>query len=184
MARRYKKIADKTVALRAKFWPELTEDELWQRNKYDGFTSIPRTMPIILNIIDALTKAQPASSTYFALWCRAFDEMYVSLQDSEELAFHSGFNGQRAVRSWQGRMKALSDLGFIKTASGPRGSLSHAAIPNPHFVIRRLFAAKTPGLTANLFNTLVERASNIGAIDVEMELPEERASTGGAKTST
>lgn len=35
--------------------------------EYDGFTTIPRTMPLIMNIIDDLTKAKPASSNYFAL---------------------------------------------------------------------------------------------------------------------
>jgi hypothetical protein len=27
-------------------------------------------MPVIMNIIDTLTKNKPAGSTYFVLWCR------------------------------------------------------------------------------------------------------------------
>jgi len=174
MARRYKQVVEKVIALRSKFWPDLTEEELWNRKEFDGFTSIPRTMPIIMNIIDDLTKTKPASMTYLTLWCRAYDEMYVSLNDPAELAFHAGFTGQRAIRTWQDRMTALEKLGFVKLATGPRGSLSHAAIPNPHFVIRRLHEQKTPGLTAAAFNTLVERANEIGAKDMDMELPEQK----------
>ena len=174
MARRTKRIAQKVIALREKFWPDLTDEELWHHKEYDGFTSIPRTMPIIMNIIDDLTKGKPASMTYFSLWCKTFGEMYISLQNSDELAFHSGFTGQRAIRTWQDRMKSLADLGFVKVAAGPRGGLSHAAIPNPHLVIRRLHRDKHPGLTQAAFNTLVERANDIGAKDMENELPEDK----------
>lgn len=174
MARRLKRIVEKTVALREKYWPDLTAEELWNRKEFDGFTAIPRTMPIILNIIDDLTKGHPASSTYLALWCKAFDEMYISLQNSDDMAFQSGFSGQRALRSWQARMKALADLGFVRVATGARGSMSHAAIPNPHFVIRRLYNKKHAGLTETAFNSLLERASEIGAQDMTMLLPEDR----------
>lgn len=174
MARRFRKIVEKTIALRERHWPELVADELWSRKEFDGFTSIPRTMPLILSIIDDLTKGQPASSTYLSLWCKAFDEMYISLQNPEEMAYQAGFNGQRALRTWQLRMSALAELGFIKLAKGARGSLSHAAIPNPHFVIRRLHAQKQPGLTDAAFESLLERASEVGATDMTMPLPEDR----------
>jgi hypothetical protein len=113
---------------------------------YDGFTSIPRTMPIIMNIIDQLSEGSKRTSiTYLALWGQAFDEMYVSLQNADELAFHAGFSGQRAVRTWRERLQVLSDLGFIRLASGTSGRFSHAVILNPHFAVRRLRQAKTAG---------------------------------------
>lgn len=173
MATRTNRIGAKTTALRKKLWPDLSVDDLWYRKKFDGFTTIPRTMPIIMNIIDDLTKSKPASKTYFALWGKAYDEMYVSLQNAEDLAYHSGFSGQRAVRTWKERMQSLADIGFIRVASGPRGQLSHAVIVNPHFVIRRLHNEKTAGLTEAAFNTLLERANEISAKDMEIELPEE-----------
>ena len=170
-SKRGSKIGEKVTALRQKIFPEVEVDDLWHRKKYDGFTSIPRTMPIIMNIIDDLTKNKPASRTYLALWGHAYDEMYVSLQNADDLAYHSGFTGQRAVRTWKERMQSLSDLGFIHTAAGPRGSLSHAVILNPHFVVRKLHAENTPGLTEAAFNTLVERANEIGAKDMEIDMP-------------
>ncbi|MFC4270871.1 hypothetical protein ACFO8N_05160 [Sneathiella chungangensis] len=170
---RRRKVGKKTLALRSKLWPDLPENEFWDRNLYDGFTSIPRTLPIVMNIIDGLTKNKPASRTYFVLWCTAFDEMYVSLSKQEDLAFQSGFTGQRAIRTWRERMLSLEEFGFIKTAAGSRGDLSHAVIINPHFVIRRLYKNNTPGLTAAAYNTLLERANEIGAKDMEFSLPEE-----------
>lgn len=177
-----KKITKRNIELREKFWPELTEEEIWYHRSYDGFLSIPRTMPIILKIIDDLTKGKPASSTYFSLWCMTYPlEMYVSLQNVDDLAFYAGFTGQRATRQWRDRMRALADLGFVKIASGPRGDISHAGIPNPHFVIRRLHAAKTPGLVTATYNTLIQRATEIGASDMDMELPEEKAAREAAE---
>lgn len=173
MSRRYTQVSQKASALREKFWPELTDAEIWIHKDHGGFTSIPRTMPIIMNIIDDLTKGRPASSTYFGLWCKAYKEMYVPLTDHEEFAFHAGFTGQRAVKTWQDRMKSLADLGFVKVAEGPRGGLSHAAIPNPHFVIRRLHRDGYPGLTAAAFNSLIERGNDVVASDLEKQLPED-----------
>ena len=171
-----KKIIKKVIDLRSRLWPDLKEEELWSRNLYDGFTTIPRTMPIIMNIIDQLSEGSKRTSiTYLALWGQAFDEMYVSLKNASELAFHAGFTGQRAVRTWRERIKVLDDLGFIRTAPGTAGTYSHAIIVNPHFVVRRLFAANTPGLTVASFNALVERAINISAEDMSIPLPEDTA---------
>ncbi len=156
-----------------KFLPTLKH--LWHRNVYDGFTSVPRTMPLIMNIIDDLAPGSKRTSmTYLALWGQAFDEMYVSLQKTDELAFHSGYTGQRAVRSWKERMRELAKLGFIRIASGTAGEFSHAVILNPHFAIRRLHKARMAGLTAGAYNALVERAIAIGAEDMNVPLPEEK----------
>ena len=131
-------------------------------------------MPIIMNIIDQLSDGSKRTSiTYLALWGRAFDEMYVSLQNADELAFHSGFTGQRAVRTWRERIKVLDELRFVRTAPGTAGQYSHAVILNPHFAIRRLHAAKASGLTAASFNALVERAIAVSAEDMTVPLPEE-----------
>ena len=39
----------------------------------DGFTTVPRTMPIAKQAIDAQTKGRPAGRTLFGLWARAPD---------------------------------------------------------------------------------------------------------------
>lgn len=167
MGRRPTKYIKKILALRQRLWPEIKDEDLWHRKRSDGFVTIPRTMPLILGIIEDLTKGAPAASTYFELWCRAFDEMYVSLSKQRELAFHSGFTGQRAERTWGEKIRKLDELGFISVRPGQAGPLSHALILNPYHVIRRLHEAKYPGLTQDKYNALVERAIEIGADDIE-----------------
>ena len=169
MARRPIKHIQKIVDLRTRLWPDLTEEELWNRKEQQGFTTIPRTMPIILSIIDDLTKGAPASSTYLELWCRAYDEMYISLARPDELAFYSGFTGQRARRTWIDRIRKLRDLGFIRVAAGSSGELSHAVIINPHIALKRLRDRKEPGLMEAKYNALIERANDIGATDVDRD---------------
>ena len=175
MARRPTKFIKRILELRAKLWPQISDDQLWNRKRYDGFITVPRTMPLIMSIIDDLTKGSPASTTYFELWCRAYDEMYVSLSKSKELAFHSGFIGQRAERTWKDRIMRLDELGFIRTQSGSAGALSHAVILNPHFVVKRLHAESHPGIMESKFYALIERGNEIGAQDlgIDSESPTE-----------
>jgi hypothetical protein len=183
-----KKIAQRQLELRAKLWPDITDGHLWLRKQHDGFTTLPKTMPLMLSIMDDLANGQPVSSTYFELWCRAFDECFVTLSKSREIAFHSGFTGQRAERTWRGRMKILSNLGFIELRSGSSGDMSYALIINPYLVIRKLHEAKHPGIREDKYNALMERATEIGASDLAMPDPwassiEEEPVTSPAKTA-
>lgn len=159
-------IAKRQLELRAQLWPELKVTDLWTRKESQGFTTIPRTMPLILAIMDALSKNRPVSSTYLDLWCRAFDECIVTLNKATEMAFYAGFTGQRAQQTWKGRVELLVELGFIKVQPGPSGPLSYAVILNPYRVIKRHHDLKTVGLFPDIYNALVQRATEIGATDL------------------
>jgi hypothetical protein len=161
------RVSRKVTALRNSLWPDLDTADLWSRHVDDGFTTIPRTLPIVMSIIDDLTKGKPASAAYFELWCRAYDEMYVSLGAAAMLARHSGYSGQRAVRMWSERIELLATLGFIRLRDGSSGKLSHAVIINPHVVIKKLYEAKTPGLLKEKYDALVERAKETGSVDFD-----------------
>jgi hypothetical protein len=166
-----KKIAQRQLELRARLWPGLNDGFLWHRLKHHGFTTIPRTMPLMLSIMDDLSEGQPVSSTYLELWCRAFDESFVTLSRPREMAFHAGFTGQRSERTWRGRMKILADLGFIGIKEGPSGPMSYAIIFNPYLVIRRLRDKKHPGVREDKYNALMERAGEISAGDLDLPDP-------------
>jgi hypothetical protein len=165
-----KKIAQRQLELRARLWPDYTDGHIWRRQYHHGFTTIPRTMPLILSIIDDLA-GSPVGMAYLELWGRAFDEGFVTLSKPREIAFHAGFDGQRGERTWRAKMKLLADLGFIETQSGPSGSMSYALILNPYLVIRRLHDQKRPGLREDKYNALVERAGEIGAEDFDLPDP-------------
>lgn len=157
--------ARKTLELRSTLWPDLDKSLLWDSYIDDGYTPVPRTMPIIMSIIDDLTKGKPASSAFLELWCRAYNEMYVSLGAAATLATHSGYSGLRAVRMWQERIELLDQLGFIRTKSGSAGRFSHAVILNPHKVIRALFEGGHQGISKDKYEALVERAAEVGSDD-------------------
>ena len=156
-------IAKKQKELRSTLWPEVNEEDLWQRQVKLGFTTIPRTMPLIMQIIDSLSKGKPASSVYLNLWCKAFDEHIITLTNKEEFAFHSGYTGQRAVQTLFTRLDILNAQGFIKVKSGPHGDRSYILIMNPYKVIKAKFAKNKSSIPADLYTTLVARCIEIGA---------------------
>jgi hypothetical protein len=119
-------------------------------------------MPLVMGIIDDLSKGRPASMTYLDLWTRAYDEGFVTLAKSREMAFHSGFTTQRAERTWKQKLDVLAELRFINLQSGPHGPASYALIWNPYLVIKWHRDQKTSGLRDDKFNALVARALEIG----------------------
>lgn len=155
-------MAQRQLELRKTLWPEATDEWLWSRHRQDGFTTLPKGMPLILSIMDDLSKGKPISSTYLELWCRTFDECFVTLSKPREMAFHAGFDGQRAERTWRGRLDILHRLNFIGLKEGPSGPVSYALIWNPYKVIKDHAERKTPGLRQDKFNALLERVSEIG----------------------
>ncbi|MDC7694244.1 hypothetical protein PQU94_08120 [Asticcacaulis sp. DXS10W] len=164
-------ITKKQLALRDHLWPNV-EPWLWNRKLNKGFTTIPKTMPLILKIMDEMTKGAPVGATYLALWCSTWDNSFVSINKPAELSNASGFGGQRGEHTWAGRMKKLEELGFIGIMAGKSGPMSSAIIFNPHFVIRQHYKAKTPGLTEASYTSLIEAALDLGAKDMlEAETP-------------
>ena len=167
-------IAKKQAALRGHLWPDV-DDLLWAP-ALKGFTTIPKTMPLILKIMDEMTKGAPVSSTYLTLWCATWNNnSFVALSKSEDMANASGFGGQRGVHTWVTRMKKLRDLHFIDIKAGKSGPMSSAIVFNPHLVIQGHHRHKTPGLTEASYASLIEWALEIGAKDMLPESSDEKA---------
>jgi len=164
-ATRGQKISQKTIILRDELWPSLSDEDLWIRKKRKGFTTIPRSMPIIMRIMDNLSVGKPVSSCYFPLWCRVFDECLVTINNVNELAFESGFSGQRAEATWMSRMKILKELGFIDIKPGASSAYKYVLIFNPYNVIKKHKRKKK--VNEGDYNALFARAQEIGAKDLE-----------------
>lgn len=180
--RKKSKAGKKTEELRDSLWPDLDKTLLWDSHSEEGYTPVPRTMPIIIKMIDDLTKGTPAGNTYFELWCRARAEMYVSLGAAGSLATHSGYSGQRAVRQWQDRIDLLVELGFIRIKGGSAGKYSHAVVLNPHKTMRRLREAGHQGISTEKYDALVERANEIGSTDFKVQPTAPLTATPAATT--
>ena len=108
-------------------------------------------------------KGKPVSTTYLELWCRSNDDGFVTLSKPVEIAFSSGFTGQRGVSTWKERVKKLEALEFIATKPGVSGSIHYVQIWNPYLIIKYHREKKTPGFLEDKYNVLAERDLEIGA---------------------
>lgn len=158
-------IAEKQLLQREHLWPG-SAPWLWDRKANKGFATIPKTMPLILQIMDDLSNGKPLSSTYLGLWCETWDNSMVNVTKHREMAHAAGFTGQRAEYTWRVRMTLLKTLNFIDIKPGKSGDISHVIIWNPHRVLRYHYKQKTAGLVEASYNALVERALDIGAKDM------------------
>lgn len=155
-------ILDRQLKVRATLWPDVSDNMLWDGT---GFAMVPRTMPLMMDIMDELAgKGLPVGHTYLEMWCRLLEEKFLTLNHAE-MAFHAGFTGQRAVRTWKERVNKLVELGFINAKPGPLGELSYAIFLNPYHVIKRAHLAKQ--VPEAKWQALVIRALEIKALDLD-----------------
>jgi len=163
--KRKEKTAENMRKLRDTLWPNLDEDKLWNYKKSDGWLNVPRPLPIILQIMDNLSKGKPVSSTYLELFCRTYDDSFVVTNKPREMALFAGFSGERAERTWASRMRILESLGFIEIKEGTSGPISYALILNPYHVVE---AQKNKGMVNDqLYNSLLQRMSEARTRDLE-----------------
>lgn len=166
--KRNNKAKEGAIAMRQLLWPNITEGELWllSDRTTKGFSQLPRTMPILMNIIaEASTKvgkkSVPAGKSYLALWCRAFDEGLVKIDNEMAAAYEAGYTGERALSTWREHLRVLKALGFIDFRAGASGPMQFVLLLNPYQVVNKL---RTTGWIDDLtFVKLAQRAVEIGA---------------------
>lgn len=159
-------ILQRQLDARSKLWPDVPDHMLWNRKEREGFVTVPRLMPLMMSIMDDLSgKGFPVGQTYFEMWCRLFDELFLTLNRPDEMAFHAGFMGQRALRTWKDRVRRLADLGFLGLKAGPLGEFSYAIFFNPYHVIKR--AHVNGQVNEAKWQALVIRANEIGSFDFD-----------------
>lgn len=162
--RKKRSILERQIDARSKLWPELEPNMLW--NTGDGWVALPRLMPLMMSIMDDLSgTGRPVSRTYLEMWARLREEQFLTLNTPEEMAFHAGFEGQRALRTWKDRVKRLAELKFIGLKEGPIGNLSYALFYNPYHVVKREYLKKN--VQERKWQALVIRANEVGAFDLD-----------------
>ena len=163
--RKQNDILKKQLEIRAKLWPELNSKMLWSMYS-DGWVAVPRLMPLMMSIMDDLSgKGYPVSRTYLEMWARLRDEQFLTLNRPEEMAFHAGFEGQRALRTWKDRVQRLANLGFIGLKPGPLGDLSYAVFFNPYHVVKRAYL--NGDVQERKWQALVVRANEVRSFDLD-----------------
>lgn len=159
-------ILTRQLEVRNKLWPDVSDKMTWNRRVRDGFVTMPRSMPLIMRIMDHMAgKGSPVSQVYLDLWCRTFDEAFLQITKTEEMATYAGFSGQRAVRTWKERLSKLVELGFIDIKYGLSKEVQFALILNPYHVIAKAYAEGD--VPVEMWNALMVRSAEIGAKDLD-----------------
>lgn len=159
-------IQQRRLDMRVKLWKN-AEDKIWTPKS--GWLIVPRAMPLILRIMDTISpKGKPVSQTYMDLWCRTReDDGFVIASNPKEMAYYSGFSGERAESTWATRIRILADLGFIEFKEGTSGPIHYLLLHNPYKVIEALHKKKK--IVDAAFNALTEKMLEIGEISSEQE---------------
>ncbi len=134
-----RKLHERRADMRDELWPG-SADEVWWRKTNDGFTTIPRILPLMTVLLRHLTKNERGDSTsvYMELWARAYDEGYLQINNQLDDVYASGYTGSRALRTWQERMRLLEDHGFIKIKPNGAQEFGHVLLINPLLVAARV----------------------------------------------
>lgn len=135
---------------------------VWRRKTNDGFTTLPRTMPLVMQVIDSQSKGQPAGHTLFCLWARSPDNPLVVIEHPATFAAEAGFDGERAVDTWRRRMKTLLALNFISAKKGPSGDFHYVLLLNPNVAVELLWQKQL--IQAGLYSRFLDRLAEVGGL--------------------
>lgn len=172
---RRNKAKENNLKMRKHLWPDLKDSALWLREDVTrkGYTTMPRTIPLFVNLINDVSKhvtggkSVPAGKSYLVLWCRVFDEGFLKIDSEAVAALEAGYAGERNVTTWREHLRVLKELGFIDCKEGPAGPFHYILIFNPYHVVKVLNAKGLIQQAA--YTALFQRATDIGATDLVEE---------------
>lgn len=129
----------KRAELRAQQFPNENPLELWTGKDEKGFFSAPRSLPLVVRLINQLAdKSIDPTTVYLDLVARHMGAGIVEMVAEEDHAFSAGYGGNRAARTWRDRMEVLEGLGFIKVRRrGPR-RYGYVLLVHPSLAVKRL----------------------------------------------
>lgn len=153
--------AARRLQVRDGIWPDASSFA-WDRKKEKGFCTIPRTLTLILTLIDHLQKGKDASRVYFDLWCRAFDDYLIEISDEQALSYSSGYVSARGVRTWRERIIVLEKYGFIRIQKTGTKRYGAIFVVDPHKVVKKLH--EKDQIPLNWWAAFTQRAAEIGCL--------------------
>lgn len=155
------KMADRAQQQLDLHFPDVPPSLLWRRKSNDGFTTVPRTLPIAMQAIDETSKGAPAGHSLFCLWARAPDNPLVIVENPATFAAEAGFTGERLVDTWRKRMRRLRELGFILTKPGDSGEFHFILLLNPNIALELMRRDKL--VQDGLYGRFLGRLADVGA---------------------
>lgn len=154
-------MTERAEALMNLHFPGFDKRYLWLRKSNDGFSTIPRTLPIVMQAIDAASKSQPAGHVLFCLWARSPDHPLIRIDNPGIFSAEAGFSGERMVDTWRRRMRRLVNLGFIMHKPGDLGDFNYVLLLNPNMGLEYMRAQKL--VADGIYSRFIERLAEVGA---------------------
>ena len=129
--------AEKREKLREEYWPN---EDAWTGVNEKGWFRAPRTLPLLLTLMrsKSLSGGLDPTQVYLELLTRHFDGGVIEMAHEADHAYAAGYSGNRAVRSWQERMKVLEKLGFIRIKQIGNQRYRYVLIVHPATAVERL----------------------------------------------
>jgi hypothetical protein len=168
----YKKKAKlKREKLRDEYWPN---EPAWLKENETGWFAAPRYLPLLLSLLGSkeISGNRDASRVYLELYSRHRDSGIVEMDDERQHAFAAGYEGSRALRTWQERMEILEKHGFIKKKAIGNQPYKYVLLVHPKAVIRALHAA---GMTnPQWWDTYRARLADLNEDDSQFQPADDR----------
>jgi hypothetical protein len=163
------KIGERRLKLRKEFWPD---EHAWTGKNEKGWFPSPRTLPLVLALLGSkeLSGKCDPSRVYLELLARHISDGVVEMAHEGEHAFAAGYVGNRAVRTWQERMRLLEKNGFIKTKAKGNQLFGLTLLVHPTVVVQRLRdAGKVPDRWWNAYRARLIETGARSFKDLERE---------------
>ena len=116
-------------------------EDAWLGGKDEtGWFSAPRTLPLILDLLDskAVSGSSSPSRTYLELLSRHWGEGLIEMKYEGQHAYGAGHHGPRGIRTWREHMKILERNGFIKNIGIGGQEYGYVLVVHPTAVVERL----------------------------------------------
>src|SRR5579872_5505684 len=124
----------KLEQLRDQLFPG-SANEIYDRNVHNGFSTIPRTIGLMLTLLEQLAdKGKNVSRVYSELWFRTTDCKLIDVDDEDGIAYASGLS----VRRWRERVDILEQLGFVRVKPNGAKKYGYIFLPNPNELVMKL----------------------------------------------
>jgi len=148
----------KREQIRDLVFPNSAQD-IYDRKVHNGFSSIPRTLGLMLTLIEELApKGKNPSRVYCELWFRTYDDKLVEVKDEEEFAYASGLS----VRRWRERIDVLENLGFIRVAANGNKRYGYILLRNPNNVVLEMKQQADSPIPREWWTAYTKRCVEIG----------------------
>jgi len=129
----------KRKQLRERLWPQ-SQHQVWKSSGEKGYFCGPRSLSLLLRLAKekAIVGSQNCTTVYIDLLSRTHGQGIVEITSLGEHAYFAGYDGGRAIRSWQERIYLLEKAGFIKIKPKPNQKIGYVLIVHPHLVATQL----------------------------------------------